>query len=181
MPAEAATIIITIQRFFRHKSMQHLIEFNEKGWKFDFENYFKKIHDIKKHLSDSVFTFASAIENYDSSSHHSLHDAWLESLKITELAKGSRSENRSINIEIDFLGAYHDLHILLKYENVSSYNLQKNNNPILPPFVCIGHGDLLVHEFSIDEPNFVHELLFSSGAILKIACEKFSTSIVPIV
>lgn len=51
------------------------------------------------------------------------HDAWLESLEITELYSGQRKENREIHIRIRLLAASHRGHIHFDYADVSSYVL----------------------------------------------------------
>jgi hypothetical protein len=149
--------------------VKYLRKFNNEGWDYDYDSYFDNLNKNKNDFPQAIYSFAANRENYGSLSHESLHDAWLEVCSVTEVATGLRSEKRNLRIDMSFLGAYHDLKILLSYEGVKSYVFHKNETHTLPPLVDVGHGDLLVHEFSVDnEESVVHEMLFSSGSNFKI-------------
>src|SRR5580765_5783068 len=92
--------------------------------------------------------FVSASWYTDPHDHRCPHDAWLESLEVSEPAKGTRNENRRTAIAIKLFGAYHDGHIVLRYRNVRKYSLDSSS--------CHqGLGDWLKDEFSISETGFV--------------------------
>ena len=149
--------------------VKYLKKFNSEGWEYDYSGYFDNLNKIKNDFPEAIYAYAANQENYGSLSHESLHDAWLDVFSVTEVATGLRSEKRSLRIDMSFLGAYHDLKILLSYEGVKSYGFHKNEKSTLPPHENVGHGDLLVHEFSVgDQNSIVHEMLFSSGSNLKI-------------
>ena len=149
--------------------MKYLKKFNNEGWDYDYDSYFDNLKKNIKDFPEAIYSFAANQKNYGSLSHESLHDAWLDMFSVTEVATGLRSEKRNLRIDMSFLGSYHDLKILLSYEGVKSYGFHKNEKITLPPLENVGHGDLLVHEFSVDNENsVVHEMLFSSGSNFKI-------------
>ncbi len=133
------------------------------------KNYFEYIDSIKENLPNSVYDFASNSDHYNLTSHDSLHDSWLNFIKIREEASGERSEERKTVVEIEFLGGFHDKKIHLIYKNIININInQKNYN------VIDGHGDLLMHEFRLDENHsIIHELVFDKGGIYIIQFQEF--------
>jgi hypothetical protein len=147
--------------------MKYIVDLPSGGW--DLGNYFLHLNNAKEKLPAEVFSFASDTRNYDLESHQSLHDAWLENLKITEPASGDRSEIRTIEIECRFLGPYHDLFINLKYSGVSSFSFLTPEVTGEEKFSTVGHGDLLMHEITMNQNQMNHELIFSRGSIFKIA------------
>ena len=138
---------------------------SESGWPLD--QYFEYVESIKHSIPSHVYDLASDKSNYDLSSHTSLHDAWLESICISEPASGDRSEVRGVFIKARYLGPFHDLHIELDYSNVIGYEIIKTGSD-----TSCGHGDLLMHEFYIDDRNYIfHEIIFSNNSQIKIKCE----------
>lgn len=146
--------------------MKHIIDLEAGGWSLD--NYFIYLEGVKEKFPVEVFEFAADSRNYDLTSHQSLHDAWLESLKISEPASGLRGEVREIQIDCQFLGPYHDSFINLRYSGVSSFSLLTPGS-VEGGASKIGHGDLLMHEITISEDQMSHELIFSRGSIFRIA------------
>lgn len=126
------------------------------------QNYFKYIETIKQKISQSVYSFAKDSKNYDLDSQQSLHDAWLNFIKIYELSSGKRSENRKTEIVIELLGSYHDILISLTYSDVKTINMSSHKE------LSHGWGDLLVHEFRLDKDDIhiIHELEFQYGTII---------------
>src|SRR5882724_5634901 len=95
----------------------NLIHKNSAGiWQFD--RYFDYLGSIRGRLAPHVAAFALPLERYSLDSPHSLHDAWLESLTIEELAAGERGEQRNTRITVRLLGAYHDRWHELTYSGV---------------------------------------------------------------
>jgi len=84
--------------------------------------------------------------------HRCPHDAWLETITISEPAKGERSAERITGILVRLLGAHHDGHIELLYPRAFSYHLQS-------PSCTRGVGDWLCDEFTLS-PNghIIHEI-----------------------
>ena len=153
--------------------MEFIVDLPDGGW--DFSGYFQYLAEHEKSLPQEVFQFAIDKRNYDLISHQSLHDAWLERLSIVEVATGSRSEIRSLEIDCRYLGPYHDLTIQLTYRDVVGYKLTAPREIQSAPRAGIGHGDLLVHEVRLGKHcNVVHELRFSEGAVFEIGCRTFT-------
>ena len=136
-----------------------------------FDLYFTYLESVKELLPPHTYAFASDFKHYSLHDQASLHDAWLDYLHISEPAEGERRELRKIEIEICFLGPFHDRRIFLSYKNVTSYSLQTSPDFAPLPSHRIGHGDLLVHELRI-HPNgdMIHEMEFSRGSTLLIVC-----------
>lgn len=143
---------------------------------FDFSVYLQYLQEHRDYFPPDVYAFAIDTQNYDLTSHQSLHDAWLERFCIAEVASGERSEIRAIQIEASFLGPYHDLKIHLVYSGVIEYSIMTPAELSHPPHGVIGHGDLLIHAMTLTENNkaLVHELYFSRGSMFRIVCETFA-------
>ena len=131
---------------------------------YNFDKYFSYIKTIKNNLPKNVFTFASNWKYYSLESHSSLHDSWLERLSIEE--KNKRDEqDRTANITVLLLGAYHDRLISLEYLDVHYYLIEG----IL--LDTRGHGDILIHEIRLNKKNLIeHEVLFSDNTKFLISC-----------
>jgi hypothetical protein len=66
------------------------------------------LQSVRHALPESVFALASSDWYFLPSEHRCPHDAWLESIIISEPSTGERHELRSASIRIRLLGAYHD-------------------------------------------------------------------------
>ena len=131
---------------------------------FDHRPYWDYLNSARHLLPPHIFAFASNTENHDLTSPNSLHDSWLESWNIRELAEPNSRKHRSIQIEAQFLGSRWDRHICLIYKSVGRYEILNPEKFALPPYKA-GHGDLLVHEMrQVRDGLFAHELLFSRGS-----------------
>lgn len=71
--------------------------------------------------------------------HRSPHDAWVESIIISEPSSGDRHENRGLEIHVRLLGAYHDGTIEFNYKGVQRYSIEAMRD-------AAGHGDWLEDE-----------------------------------
>ncbi|MCI0388729.1 MAG: hypothetical protein MOB07_08180 [Acidobacteria bacterium] len=129
------------------------------------------LQSIQESLPPAVYAFATAPWHYDDGA-CGLHDSWLESLSISELASGERSQYRTLEIRVRLLSAYHNRHIELIYEGVRNYYLETSSEFKSPPNYKTGHGDWLIDEIRLSERNLVlHEIEFSSGSHWIIECE----------
>ncbi len=136
-----------------------------------FDKYNDYLKSIQERLPPAVYAFAIAPWHYDDGA-CGPHDSWLESLSISELESGERSQYRAIEIRVRLLGAYHDRHMALIYEGVRSYSLESSGEFKFPPAHKTGHGDWLIDEIRLSERNLVlHEIEFSSGSRWIIECE----------
>jgi hypothetical protein len=99
-----------------------------------------------------AFALGTAEWWYDPADHKCPHDAWLESITITEPSLGERSEQRHTSIQVRLLGAYHDGYIELCYPRVYRYSLGA-------PAAEIGLGDWRYDEFTLSAAGHViHEI-----------------------
>jgi hypothetical protein len=137
-----------------------------------FDPYFEYIGTIADRLPHHVHEFASKWDHYNLENHSSLHDAWLETVEITET---TQDEARATQINLRLLGPYHDRRILLFYKDVMTYsiNLSREKNWDVPARRG-WFGDLLMHEVRLSETGLVlHELQFERG-LLEIECADFT-------
>ena len=74
--------------------------------------------------------------------HRSPHDAWVESIMISEPSSGERHQNRGLEIHVQLLGAYHDGTIEFIYTGVQSYEIRAMRDRA-------GHGDWLKDEVDV--------------------------------
>lgn len=139
------------------------IKFTDQfGWNHD--PYWEYLAQIRDQMPDDIFNFASDTENHDLESPNSLHDAWLEWIKIGEESHPSNRKLRTIVVDARYLGPRHDRYIHMRYNGVSEYRFTNlsgsgDNRGTAP------HGDLLVHEVTmVADGLFSHELVFSMGA-----------------
>ncbi len=101
--------------------------------------------------------FFSAPWYSDPRDHRCPHDAWLESVEISEPAEGARKENRQTAITIKLLGAYHDGNIVLRYRGVTTYSLASSS--------CTkGLSDWLSDQFSQRYGMIVHSITWAGHA-----------------
>ena len=106
--------------------------------------------------------------HYDLSSHSSLHDAWLEYVQINEKSTGARNEVRGTEIELCFLGPFHDKRLLLRYGAVANYRVWSEE-------AKAGHGDLDTHEFGVSSEGMpFHQLAFRGNSGIYIEFSEFA-------
>jgi hypothetical protein len=87
-----------------------------------FSEYLAYLRSIEDRLAPGAYAFASAPWHYDEQDRRCPHDAWVESITLTESGAGERHQDRHLDIHVRLLGAYHDGHIELRYSNVASYS-----------------------------------------------------------
>ena len=95
---------------------------NKNPGEIDYFPYRAYVESIREQLPPHVYAFASDIRYFDLQSHSSLHDSWLESFTVREVATGERQEIRRMEIAIALLGPFHDLRIRLHYTGVTRYS-----------------------------------------------------------
>jgi hypothetical protein len=117
-----------------------------------YKRYLEYLHEQQHLLPASAFALATATWYYDTGSHRCPHDAWLESITITEHSTGTRSEQRHTSIRIRLLAASHDAFIEFFYPQVFSYSL-------LNPASARGLGDWCYDEFRVSPTgHLLHEI-----------------------
>lgn len=137
----------------------------------DFDSYRAYLETIRDRLPESVFTFASSRGHFDFESHSSLHDAWLETLTVSESASGANGEVRKLEVHLCLLGPYHDRRIRLHYTGVSQYSFIVPARYDVPRYSHTAHGNLFTHEITLGHKGLIlHELVFERDATLLIEC-----------
>jgi hypothetical protein len=143
----------------------------KKPGEIDWFEYEKYLHSIRAKLPEHIYAFASNINHFNLESHSSLHDAWLESMVVNEVATGERNEIRKLEVKLTLLGPFHDRRIHLHYTGVAQYSFNAPPKHGPSRYQYIAHGDLFTHEIRLGhEGLFIHELLFERDAIFLIEC-----------
>lgn len=150
--------------------MEYILTAGTKGM--DFDPYAAYVASIRDQLPAHVYAFASDPAHFNLTSASSLHDAWLESVTIREIASGKRNEIRRTEISISLLGPCHDRRIHLHYTGVTRYSLDRPSSLGRTDFSSECHEDLHTHEVRLGkrEGLLVHEILFQSDAVFLIEC-----------
>ena len=144
---------------------------NDKPGEIDYWRYHAYVETIREQLPPHVYAFASNICHFDLESHSSLHDSWLETLTVREVASGERREVRRMEVAISLLGAFHDLRIHLHYTDVNQYSFLAPSRYGETRYAHTAHGDLFTHEVRLGGNGLlVHELMFERGATFVIEC-----------
>lgn len=105
--------------------------------------------------------FAQADWYSDPTDHRCPHDAWLESIKISEPTEGERKGKRKTAITIRLLGAYHDGHIVFRYADIGSFAIGS-------PSSDRGLGDWLEDRYSVTSLGSLrHEITWCFGTDAK--------------
>jgi len=142
-----------------------------------FDAYARHLDEKKGVFPQNAFEFASSTWHYDPTNSKCPHDAWLRKLEIVEKGVPRHSDNRTLNIRIVLLGAYHDGFITLKYSNVHSYSLEKPKFRTSVRSEGPSHGDWLFDEISLnDEALVCHEIEFANASPWIIVCEDIQYS-----
>lgn len=90
--------------------------------------------------------------------HRSPHDAWVESIAISESSSGERHAKRGLEIHLRLLGAYHDGTIEFTYKGVQNYEIRAMHDPA-------GHGDWLKDEGDVQRHNTLkHRVTLTNGS-----------------
>lgn len=137
----------------------------------DFLAYQAYVESIRPKLLPHVYAFAADSRHFNVTSSSSLHDAWLESFAVREIASGERQEIRRMEISMALLGPFHDVRIHLHYTGVIRYSVAMPPRYENARSSYIAHGDLITHEIRLGHGGLlVHELLFESEAVFLIEC-----------
>ncbi len=141
----------------------------------DFGAFEAYLATVKLDLPTNVYAFASNSDHFDLTSKSALHDAWMVSTSIAEIATGACQENRATEITIKLLGAWHDRHIFLRYREVSRYVFDSPRRTTEREGNQTSHGDLMTHEVRLASAgSFEHEILFVDGTTLLIEFSEFA-------
>jgi hypothetical protein len=120
-----------------------------------FRHYAAYLTDTHDRFPSSAYTLATSDWYYGAHDSRSPHDAWLESLTISEAGEGKRREHRAVTIRVVLLSAYHDGLIELLYPRVFNYQLDLHHTDGR-------HGDWRYDEFRLaDNSHPIHEIEWS--------------------
>jgi hypothetical protein len=91
-----------------------------------FENYRAYLDGPGRNLPSGARELAISDWYFNSNDHRAPHDAWLESVDITEEAG---EDGREVSIRLRLFGAYHDGHIEFRYRDVGRYRIELQPKP----------------------------------------------------
>jgi hypothetical protein len=78
-----------------------------------FRRYREYVESAKDSFPPSAYALAISEWHFNPEDHRCPHDAWLESLHLSEPSSGERHEIRTLSLRLRLLGAYHDGYIEL--------------------------------------------------------------------
>jgi hypothetical protein len=126
------------------------------------QRYRDYLASIAPRLPPAAREFALAEWHHDFADHRAPHDAWVESIAVSERGVGEREEDRTVNIKLRLLGAYHDGHIELEYKGVGRYTIGSELG---------SHGDWLYDEISLSDAGQVLHEIEIGGTTWLIECQ----------
>lgn len=117
-----------------------------------FRRYEVYLASEKYRFPSGAYALATSKWWFDPRDHRSPHDAWLESVELTETRiPGKRPSGGEVTLRARLLGAYHDGYIELRYRQVSAYSMSYDSGG--------GHRDWRYDEFRVSEAGLlVHEV-----------------------
>ncbi|MDA7881418.1 hypothetical protein N9A94_03860 [Akkermansiaceae bacterium] len=149
--------------------MEHIV--NSKSDGIDYTRYAAYLATIREMIPVHVYSFASDSRYFDLNSRSTLHDSWLESLTLREVASGERGEIRRMEVAICLLGPFQDRRIHLHYSGVTLYRFDAPPHYGEQRFEHTAHGDLFTHEIRLGHDGLlIHELLFENDSTFLIEC-----------
>lgn len=131
--------------------------------------YEAHLETVVPKLPDATKAFVSSKWYQDWNHHDCPHDAWLMDLALKACVKSD--EDRTLDLTLKLLGAYHDRILTFSYRNVTfcDFEIQKQGRH--------NTGDWLRDEFDVLENGFIsHEILWQLGKSWKIVSESVGFS-----
>src|SRR5437762_14366282 len=87
-----------------------------------FRRYGEYLERRRPDFPRGAYSLATSDWYYDGDDHRCPHDAWLESVRLSEPAMGWRQGIRTVGMQIGLRGSYHDGPIELRYRGVFRYH-----------------------------------------------------------
>lgn len=143
-------------------------------WDNAWSAYCRYLASVRQYLPRNAYEFATAPWHYNFEDHMSPHDSWHQSTILTETpVQGAKYSKLDISVRL--LGAFHDGHIELRFENVRSCDLRA-------AFRQEGsRSDWLYDEVRLSESGHVlHEIEWSNKDIWLIECDELQYSWIPL-
>jgi hypothetical protein len=120
-----------------------------------FRAYHLYLDSVADRFPPEALAVARSAWYHDSRDHRCPHDAWLEELRIRETGAGPPQSERSAEITVRLLGAYHDGRTDLTYRDVSRYDCRFYR----PRGAHVAHADWRYDEFRLSEDGrLIHEI-----------------------
>lgn len=134
-----------------------------------FDRYFSYIESVKSELPLHLYEFASDISRYSLDGLKTLHDAWLEELKVSTRYEQDSNVVASSEVVLRFRQAFEGT-ITIAYSGVEAFEYR--NVPNRWPDRAT---DLLVHEVSVESDGvYSHTLVFDKDVVMKVLFRDFS-------
>lgn len=86
-----------------------------------FKRYGEYLGSLSETFPRHAYALATSDWYFNFDDHRCPHDAWLESLSLTESASNSQASDRGLSIRVRLLGAYQDGYVELLYPHVFAY------------------------------------------------------------
>ncbi len=135
------------------------------------KGYQREIERIHRKLRPHTREFALAEWHYDPSDHRCPHDGWLEAVTISERADPANAAERSLQIQLRLLGAYHNGFIEITYHDVASYTFDVPYRRSSPPNYRHSQGNWQIDEISFSSNGLIiHEIEWDKGGHWIIEC-----------
>lgn len=117
-----------------------------------FDRYKDYLESERSRFPSSAYELATSDWYFTSHDHRAPHDAWLDSVTISEVRSETDDSPPTTSILIRLLGAYHDGHIEFSYSGVVAYSMTSLNFER-------AHSDWRYDEFRVSESGrLVHEI-----------------------
>lgn len=117
-----------------------------------FNDYTVYLEQEKHRFPKGALELATSNWYFSFDDHRAPHDAWLESVTVSETRDEEGEELARTSIMITLLGAYHDGYIQFVYSGVVAYSMKSLN-------LANGHCDWRFDEFRLSEAgNLIHEI-----------------------
>lgn len=134
-----------------------------------FDPYFSYIESVKSELPAHLYAFASDFSRYELNGSKTLHDAWLEEVKISTRYEHDSNAIAASGVVLRLRQALGGT-ITMAYSGVQAFEYR--NVPNRWPDRAT---DLLVHEFSVESDGFYsHTLVFDNDVVMKVLFRDFS-------
>lgn len=131
----------------------------------DTSGYPGYLAQVKDRLPPGARAYAEAIWHYDFQDQRCPHDAWMDSLIITEIP--DRDHPRRVDLFLRLVGANHSGYLEFRYTSVTRYASTVTLG-------SRGHGDLMIDEITLEDDNQItHEIAFERGN-WEITCRDLS-------
>lgn len=123
-----------------------------EDWRGAYDRYRRYLEEVRGRMPPSAHELATSGWYFDFSDHRCPHDAWLQSITISESPVDEEIRERFVSIQVRLLGAYHDGIIEFHYPRVARYQLGSAG-------AGRGHQDWRYNEFRLsDEGHVIHEI-----------------------